>query len=176
MTSARICLAAASLVAVLSLGLRAQQPRRRCQSSPHSRRPLAARPTTRVAPGAIRPDLGGPNEAAQLAGANFLSAWGNRSAADLIAYITNAMPPANPGGAGQPAITNIVAYILAGEWRGARRPGSLSADGRTDSRGLDAAVTASPGCRHADRGSTRCRRRCGRNAKRCRPAWAHGKG
>jgi alcohol dehydrogenase (cytochrome c) len=111
MTSTRICLAAASLVAVLSLGLRAQQ----AAVAPVFTAEQAA--VGRVAydascAGCHRPDLGGTNEAAQLAGANFLSAWGNRSAADLIGYITNSMPPASPGGPGQPAMTNIVAYIL----------------------------------------------------------------
>ena len=57
-------------------------------------------------------DLGGSNEAPQLAGGSFIGQWGDRSVRDLIAYITRAMPPDDPGGAGQPAITNIVAYIL----------------------------------------------------------------
>ncbi len=57
-------------------------------------------------------DLGGSNEAPQLAGASFIGQWGASSVSELIAYITKAMPPDNPGGAGQPAITNIVAYIL----------------------------------------------------------------
>src|SRR6187401_2332665 len=57
-------------------------------------------------------DLGGSNEAPQLAGGNFMAAWGDRSPRDLIAYITTAMPPTNPGGLGQPANTNIAAYIL----------------------------------------------------------------
>ena len=57
-------------------------------------------------------DLGGSNEAPQLAGASFIGQWGERPVSDLAAYITKAMPPDNPGGAGQPANTNIVAYIL----------------------------------------------------------------
>jgi alcohol dehydrogenase (cytochrome c) len=57
-------------------------------------------------------DLGGSNEAPQLAGGSFIGEWGDRSVADLIGYITKAMPPDNPGAPGQPAITNIVAYIL----------------------------------------------------------------
>lgn len=59
-----------------------------------------------------RADLGGFNEAPALAGGNFIGAWGSRTAGDLIAYIAAAMPPGNPGAPGQPAITNIVAYIL----------------------------------------------------------------
>jgi alcohol dehydrogenase (cytochrome c) len=57
-------------------------------------------------------DLGGSNEAPQLAGGSFIAQWGDRPVSDLIAYIMKAMPPDDPGGAGQPAITNIVAYIL----------------------------------------------------------------
>jgi alcohol dehydrogenase (cytochrome c) len=57
-------------------------------------------------------DLGGSNEAPQLAGGSFIGQWGDSSVADLIGYITKAMPPDNPGAPGQPAITNIVAYIL----------------------------------------------------------------
>jgi alcohol dehydrogenase (cytochrome c) len=59
-----------------------------------------------------RPDLGGSNEAPALVGGNFLSAWGNRAVRDLVDYITRTMPPGNAGEPGQPAITNIVAYIL----------------------------------------------------------------
>ena len=62
--------------------------------------------------GCHRPDLGGLNEAAQLAGGNFLSAWGDRPVSDLIAYILRAMPPANPGGPGPGGVANIVAFIL----------------------------------------------------------------
>ena len=62
--------------------------------------------------GCHRPDLGGTNEAAQLAGGNFIAAWGERPAADLIAYILSAMPPANPGAQGPAGVTDIVAFIL----------------------------------------------------------------
>ena len=62
--------------------------------------------------GCHRPDLGGLNEAAQLAGGNFLSAWGDRPVSDLIAYILRAMPPASPGGPGAGGVANIVAFIL----------------------------------------------------------------
>ena len=62
--------------------------------------------------GCHRPDLGGLNEAAQLAGGNFLSAWGDRPVSDLIAYILRAMPPASPGGPGARGVANIVAFIL----------------------------------------------------------------
>jgi alcohol dehydrogenase (cytochrome c) len=58
-----------------------------------------------------RSDLGGTNEAPQLAGGNFLSAWSGRTTADLLAYIQMSMPPSNPGSLGA-AYADIVAYIL----------------------------------------------------------------
>ena len=57
-------------------------------------------------------DLKGSNEAAQLAGANFINQWGDKSAADLHAYLMASMPPTNPGGPGSQAMLDIVAYLL----------------------------------------------------------------
>ena len=59
-----------------------------------------------------RPDLGGLNEAPQLAGGNFMSEWGPRSTAELIEYIARTMPPANPGTISADAAAGIVAFIL----------------------------------------------------------------
>jgi cytochrome c5 len=59
-----------------------------------------------------RPDLGGANEAPQLAGGNFLRAWGPRTSADLLTHIQRTMPPENPGGLSGETYLNIVAYIL----------------------------------------------------------------
>jgi alcohol dehydrogenase (cytochrome c) len=57
-------------------------------------------------------DLGGRNEAPQLAGSNFLSAWGTRTAGELVAYIQTSMPPGTPGALGDAAYANLGAYIL----------------------------------------------------------------
>jgi alcohol dehydrogenase (cytochrome c) len=57
-------------------------------------------------------DLKGQFEAPQLAGANFLSQWGDKSVAELHTYLMASMPPTNPGGPGSDAMTAIVAYIL----------------------------------------------------------------
>lgn len=57
-------------------------------------------------------DLGGRNEAPQLAGSNFLAAWGTRTAGELVNYIQTSMPPGNPGGLGAAAYGNLGAYIL----------------------------------------------------------------
>src|ERR1035438_9467202 len=57
-------------------------------------------------------DLGGRNEAPQLAGSNFMSVWGFRTAGELVTYIQTAMPPATPGGLGEAVYGNLGAYIL----------------------------------------------------------------
>jgi alcohol dehydrogenase (cytochrome c) len=57
-------------------------------------------------------DLGGRNEAPQLAGSNFMGVWGFRTAGELVTYIQTSMPPTNPGGLGAAAYGNLGAYIL----------------------------------------------------------------
>jgi alcohol dehydrogenase (cytochrome c) len=57
-------------------------------------------------------DLGGRNEAPQLAGSNFLNAWGTRTSGELLAYIQTSMPPGTPGALGEAAYGNLAAYIL----------------------------------------------------------------
>src|SRR6267143_6929935 len=54
------------------------------------------------------PDLTGRNEAPQLAGGNFMNAWGSRTTGELIRYIQATMPPANRGGLSAETYTNIV--------------------------------------------------------------------
>src|SRR5882724_824374 len=58
------------------------------------------------------PDLTGRNEAPQLAGGNFMNAWGSRTTSELIRYIQATMPPANRGGLSAETYTNIVGFIL----------------------------------------------------------------
>src|SRR5262245_16545074 len=56
-------------------------------------------------------DLGGRNEAPQLAGNDFINTWRNRSTKDLFDFISGTMPP--DGAMLTPEqYTNIVAYIL----------------------------------------------------------------
>src|SRR5579863_1916443 len=57
-------------------------------------------------------DLGGRNEAPQLAGSNFMGVWGFRTAGELVTYIQTSMPPTTPGGLGAAAYGNLGAYIL----------------------------------------------------------------
>ncbi|MFN8057930.1 MAG: PQQ-binding-like beta-propeller repeat protein [Vicinamibacterales bacterium] len=62
--------------------------------------------------GCHRADLGGSNEAPQLAGGNFMSAWRGKSTRELYEYVKDTMPPANPGGLGEPTYVGIVAFLL----------------------------------------------------------------
>ncbi len=62
--------------------------------------------------GCHAPDLGG-NEAPQLAGSNFITAWGSRTAHELTAYIQSSMPPGNAGSLGEEVSVNLAAFILA---------------------------------------------------------------
>jgi alcohol dehydrogenase (cytochrome c) len=57
-------------------------------------------------------DLGGGFESPQLAGSNFLREWGDRTAGDLVAFISATMPPGNKNGLGDDAYLNIAAFIL----------------------------------------------------------------
>jgi alcohol dehydrogenase (cytochrome c) len=59
-----------------------------------------------------RPDLAGSGEAPQLAGSNFMTAWGARPVSELIAYMQSAMPPSNRGGLGAKAYVDLAAFIL----------------------------------------------------------------
>ncbi|MDQ6699698.1 MAG: PQQ-binding-like beta-propeller repeat protein, partial [Acidobacteriota bacterium] len=57
-------------------------------------------------------DLAGRNEAPQLTGANFMSAWGQRTIGALVTYIQKTMPPGDPGSLGAETCLNLVAFIL----------------------------------------------------------------
>jgi alcohol dehydrogenase (cytochrome c) len=59
-------------------------------------------------------DLRGENEARPLTGANFMSTWAQRSAAQLIAYMQLTMPPppATPGSLGAQTYANMAAFLL----------------------------------------------------------------
>ena len=58
------------------------------------------------------PNLGGRNEAPQLAGSNFMRVWSARTTRDLFTYIQSAMPPGARGSLGQETYVNLVAFIL----------------------------------------------------------------
>ena len=58
-------------------------------------------------------DLQGRNEAAPLAGANFMSAWRAKTAAELFQTIQSTMPPGAAGTLGVEEYLNVTAYLLA---------------------------------------------------------------
>ena len=57
-------------------------------------------------------NLGGRNEAPQLAGGNFMNTWRRRSTSDLLLFSQSTMPPSNRGGLGEEAYLNVTAFIL----------------------------------------------------------------
>src|SRR6476620_7558124 len=58
-----------------------------------------------------QPDLGGQNEAPQLAGTNFRTSWRAKTTKDLIDYMSATMPPGKPSLAAEEYV-NIAAFIL----------------------------------------------------------------
>src|SRR4051794_15507361 len=73
------------------------------------------------------PNLSGRNEAPQLAGGNFMAAWGGRTVGELAKYMQETMPPGNPGGLGAEAYQAVAGFIL--EANGAK-PGSATSSAR----------------------------------------------
>src|SRR5258708_18705311 len=57
-------------------------------------------------------DMTGRNEAAQLAGSNFFSQWGERTAGELINFIRSAMPPGAGGSLPDQTYIHLAAFIL----------------------------------------------------------------
>ena len=59
-------------------------------------------------------DLRGANEAKPLAGADFMSNWRNRTAGDLVTYLSVAMPPPpmRPGSLGMETYIEVAAFLL----------------------------------------------------------------
>ena len=69
------------------------------------------------------PDLQGSNEAAPLAGANFMTTWRTRTAGDLAKYIQSTMPPGGAASLSPEDYLNVTAFILAAN---SARPGATS--------------------------------------------------
>jgi len=87
------------------------------------------------------PDLSG-REGPQLAGANFMTQWGDKTAADLIGFMRATMPP---GGATLPGDTyiDLAAFILDAN---SARPGdrALTADSNVSIRSIATGQRAAP--------------------------------
>jgi alcohol dehydrogenase (cytochrome c) len=86
-------------------------------------------------------DLRGNNEAPPLAGVNFMSKWGDKTARELLAYVQTTMPPDNPGAIGEPGNTNVVAFIL---YSNGAQPGSRMLDSTADVRITSVATGQAP--------------------------------
>jgi alcohol dehydrogenase (cytochrome c) len=84
------------------------------------------------------PDLGGRNDAPQLAGQQFVGSWGDRTVGDLAGFMQAAMPPGNAT-LGEQNYLNIAAFIL--DSNGAR-PGNqaLAASNRVAIRTIATGV------------------------------------
>src|SRR3979490_2308537 len=80
---------------ILTSQLTGQQP----AAGPYTAAQAAAGRTVYQAScsGCHGPDLGGLNDAAQLAGMMFIGEWGDRTPKDLIAFMQGAMPPCSAG-------------------------------------------------------------------------------
>ena len=76
---------------------------------------------TRECAGCHRPDLRGSGEASALSSPNFMSAWGDRSIAELYTRIGGSMPPGRAGALADAGSLGIVAHIL--QTNGARGSG-----------------------------------------------------
>ncbi len=57
-------------------------------------------------------DLGGRNDASQLAGSLFMGSWGGRTTSDLVGFMQGSMPPGNAGSLSEASYLNIAAFIL----------------------------------------------------------------
>ena len=99
------------LIATLGISLTGQQP---ASPSVYTGEQAAAGRAAYEATcaGCHRPDLGGNNEALQLAGGNFMAAWRERSTTDLVTRIAQSMPPQAPGSITPAAAADIVAFIM----------------------------------------------------------------
>ena len=59
-----------------------------------------------------QPDLKGQGDAAQLAGSEFIDAWGRRTTRELLSFMQLTMPPARPGGLSPEEYASVAAFIL----------------------------------------------------------------
>ncbi|MFN7918387.1 MAG: cytochrome c [Vicinamibacterales bacterium] len=74
-------------------------------------------------------DLGGRNEAPQLAGGDFMNTWRTRTVKDLFDYMSSTMPPGGPS-LSPDQYASIVAYILQQNSAQRARPRSTAAQRR----------------------------------------------
>jgi len=58
------------------------------------------------------PDLRGLNDAPPLVGREFLNAWGKQRVSDLLAFVSQSMPPTGPGSLAPEVTLDILSYML----------------------------------------------------------------
>ncbi len=85
-------------------------------------------------------DLGGRNDASQLAGSLFMGSWGARTTSDLVGFMQGSMPPGNAGSLSEATYLDIAAFVL--ESNGAT-PGPLPMSATT-SVGVRSIATGRP--------------------------------
>jgi len=106
----RLTLVALAFAAALAVGLAAAQPPQTPVFTAEQAAAGRAAYQTSCA-GCHMPDLGGRNEAPQLAGGNFMSTWRTRSTRDLFEFTQSTMPPSGDNLPVEQYL-NIIAYIL----------------------------------------------------------------
>src|SRR4051795_3735288 len=57
-------------------------------------------------------DLKGSGDAAQLAGSEFMDAWGRRTTREFLSFMQLTMPPTRPGALSQEEYLDIAAFVL----------------------------------------------------------------
>ena len=57
-------------------------------------------------------DLRGLNDAPPLVGREFLNAWGRQRVSDLLAFVSQSMPPSGPGSLAPEVALDILSYML----------------------------------------------------------------
>jgi alcohol dehydrogenase (cytochrome c) len=102
------------------------------------------------------PELAGRNEAPQLAGNNFISAWGTRTAHDLTGYIQTTMPPGAPGSLAQKMCVDITAFLLEANGAAAGTQ-PLTVDSTTGIRSVASGRRLSPPADNSSAGGGRGR-------------------
>jgi alcohol dehydrogenase (cytochrome c) len=103
---------------VLALGVAALAGAAHAQSGPFTEAQAAAGRASYLAncAGCHLADLRGANEARPLVGPDFMRTWSERTAQELVAYLSVTMPPppALPGGLGPQSYVNLAAFLLQG--------------------------------------------------------------
>ncbi|MES1254605.1 MAG: PQQ-binding-like beta-propeller repeat protein [Acidobacteriota bacterium] len=106
----RQAVAAAAIAAGCFISLAGQQPPAGAYTAAQA---VAGRATYQTQCAACHlADLSGSGDAAPLAGAGFMQAWGTRTTRELVSFMALTMPPTAPGKLSQDEYASIAAFIL----------------------------------------------------------------